>query len=216
MNLRRWLVLFAVLGGAVGGYFLLPRQAPPPAVIAPRAETGGNLTLIYPQVEGLGDAGEEINQTIAREVSGFARLHQAPDHSGQVGYKVVFNRNRLLSVRLRESFYVQHAAHPMSHQKAFTFNTRTGDVLALADLFLPEARYRARLDELAKDQLAQRRIILLRPYPGISDAQEFYLTDEALVVYYQLYEYTAYVYGFLEIPIPYKQLTGLIRPELIK
>jgi len=217
MNLCwKWLLLVGVICAAAAGCFLLSSQVPPTATIAPRVETGGNLTLIYPQVEGLGSKGDKINQTIAREVAGFSLQHQAPDHSGQVGYKVVFNRNHLLSVRLRESFYVQHAAHPMSYQRGFTFDTKTGDLLRLEDLFQPGANFRSRLDELAKQQLAQRRIILLKPYPGISDQQEFYLTDGALIIYYQLYEYTAYVYGFIELPIPYEQLAGLIRPELIR
>ncbi|MDR3592686.1 MAG: DUF3298 domain-containing protein [Negativicutes bacterium] len=209
-------LLFAVIGASAAGCFPLPPQTPPMAAIAPRAETGGRITLIYPQVEGLGRQGDKINQTIEEEAAGFSGRHQAPDHSGQMGYKVVFNRNHLLSVRLRESFYVRHAAHPMSYQRAFTFDTRTGDLLRLEDLFRPDVQYRPKLDELAKAQLAQRGILLLKPFPGISDRQEFYLTEEALVIYYQLYEYTAYVYGFLEITIPYDQLAGLFRPEVIK
>jgi hypothetical protein len=193
---------------------LLPRSTPPKASITPKEEARGNLTLIYPQTEGLGEKGERINQVIAQEIDTFANQHDLPQHSGQVGYKVEFNKNYFLSVKLRESFYVQNAAHPMSYQRTFTFNLRTGGLLQLSDLFLPGRDYAPKLNAFAKQQLAERHIALLRPYKGLSPTQEFYLTPDALIIYYQIYEYTAYVYGFLELTIPFDQLYGFIRPEL--
>lgn len=44
-----------------------------PLIVAPRQETAGEVTLYYPEVEGLGPAGQKINRTLAGEIDAFAR-----------------------------------------------------------------------------------------------------------------------------------------------
>jgi hypothetical protein len=188
---------------------------PAVAVVNSREETRGTISLIYPEMEGTSPQANNINYTIQQAITKFTDEQNKPDRSGQVGYKIEFNKNHVLSVKLKESFYAHRAAHPMSFQRSLTFNTKTGEVLELADLFLPDADYKARLNQLAIEQITQRKVFLLKPYNGLTPDQEFYLTDDSLVLYYQLYEYTAYVYGFLEIAIPYDQLAGFIRPEIL-
>ncbi|MPN33586.1 hypothetical protein SDC9_181075 [bioreactor metagenome] len=65
--------------------------------------------------------------------------------------------------------------------------------------------------------MASKEIIFIAPYHGLKDSgQEFYLTTKELVVFYQLYEYTPYVYGFLKFSIPYEQIADLLEPEVGK
>lgn len=52
--------------------------------------------------------------------------------------------------------------------------------------------------------------MLLEEYKGVTPDQEFYLTPEELVIYYQVYEYNPYVYGLFKIPIKYNDIRSLL------
>lgn len=187
-----------------------------PLIVAPRQETAGEVTLYYPEVEGLGPAGQKINRTLAGEIDAFARSVAKPDHSGQVNYTVQLDHNQLLSITISEMYYVRRAAHPMTMLRGFTFNTATGDPLKLSDLFPPDCDFRGKLNQIMARQLAERQIPLLRKFDGIRENQEFYLTPDSLVIYYQLYEYTPYAWGFLKFSIPYGELSGILKPEFVE
>lgn len=183
-------------------------QTPP--VIADR-----EVRIVYPRFDNLGEAGAAMTRTIAAEINLFAEIFRQPEYSGQVGYTVEYDRFPLVSVTVDEMYYRYRAAHPMSYLRAFTFDTRTGRTLRLADLFRDGADYRSRLNEIMAARLAEENIRLLegKQFAGIGDEQEFYLTPVALVVYYQRYEYTPYVAGFFKFAIPYQAIANLLRPE---
>lgn len=201
--------------------------APAGLAAAPADVDKREVTLSYPQVYGLGAVGEKITRTLSDEIDGYlATINGNVNRDAQKGFRlrkvqvgvshdVTFNADNLLSVTIREWAYTG-GAHPMSYLRAYTFDTRTGDRLALADLFRPDADYRARLNAIMDAQIAERKIPIFTftPFAGVKDNQEFYLTADGLVVYFQLYDYTPYVFGFLEFPIPYGQVADLLKPGL--
>lgn len=175
------------------------------------------VNLCYPRFDNLGAAGTRMTQTIAAEIDSFAKSFSQPEYSGQVGYVLEYNRFPLLSVTVNEMYFRYHAAHPMSYLRAFTFDAKTGETLQLADIFRDGADYRSRLNGIMTAQIAKDKIRLLesKSFTGIREDQEFYLTPGALVVYYQLYDYTAYAQGFLKFSIPFTAIADLLRPELL-
>jgi hypothetical protein len=200
-----------------------------PALAAPADISSLEAQLSYPQVYGLGEAGQTINRTLAAEIDAFAaKLNESINSSPlkripttskmqvNVSHGVDFNESPLLSVTITEWFYTG-GAHPMRYLRAFTFDTRTGERLQLADLFKGDADYRAKLNEIMNAQIAARKISVFpfTPFKGIRDDQEFFLSPEGLVVYYQLYEYTPYVAGFLKFPIPYDAVADILTPEFL-
>ena len=182
---------------------------------APSAAVAREVNLTYPRIDGLGEAGDKMTRTIANEIDAFAEIFRKYEYSGQVGYKVKYNHSPLLSVTLDEMYYMYHAAHPMSYLRAYTFDTRTGKILQLADLFSKDADYRSRLNKFITDKIAEDNIPLLNAsaVPAIKPEQEFYLSRDALVIYYQRYEFTSYAQGFLKFSVPYKQIADLLNPE---
>lgn len=213
---------------ALAAVFFAAVLLAPAALAAAPADVGQReVKLSYPQVYGLGPAGEKITQTLTAEIDGYlAKLAGSVSSDAKDGFRlrkvqidvshtVTFNTDKLLSVTIREWAYTG-GAHPMSFLRAFTFDPATGDRLTLADLFTGGADYRARLDAIMAAQIAERQIPIFTftPFAGVRDDQEFYLTADGLVVYYQLYEYTPYVFGFLEFPIPYGQIADLLKPSV--
>jgi hypothetical protein len=199
-----------------------------PVAAAPADVDNRDVKVSYPQVYGLGAAGEKITLALTGEIDRYLAKVAADVNKFAkdglrlrkiqviVGHTVTYNGNNLLGIAIDEWAYTG-GAHPMSYKRAFTFDTRTGDALPLAGLFKGGADWRARLNSLMAEQIAARQIPVFdaTPFAGVKDNQEFYLTAGTLVVYYQLYEYTPYVFGFLEFPIPYAQIADLLKPGLV-
>lgn len=135
---------------------------------------------------------------------------QEPNMTITGDFKVRLNQRGLLSVTQEIYSYVKLAAHGLTVQKSLTFDLLSGQQLILKDLFKWDSDYKAYLSQIIKQQIKERDIPLLTEFKSINDDQDFYLTPDNLVIYFQLYEYTPYVYGILEFKIPYQQLKPII------
>ena len=177
-----------------------------------------NVHLKYPQVEGLADAQVEnkINAQIENEIRIFKEPVEGTSHSVDSHYSLEFNKNNILSLTLLEFHYRTMMAHPMHYMKAMTMNTKTGQVYQLIDLFKTSSDYQTRLTMIINQQIATKGLHLFKPFEGIKTDQEFYLTPDGVVIYYQLYYYTPYVYGFLKFNIPYEQVADIMQRDFIQ
>lgn len=90
----------------------------------------------------------------------------------------------------------------MTVQSSHTFNLKTGQVYTLKDLFDGDD-YVAIINREIKKQIREKRLAeaLFEPFQSIKANQDFYLTNNALVVYFQLYEYFPYAFGIPEFKI---------------
>lgn len=215
MLLRRVVLIAALLIGLGQANPAWQAELPPPVEIANRQVVQGEVKLSYPEISGINAAGAEMTQTVATEIDRFAQGLVQPNYSGLTTFQVQLNRSGLLSLTLHEMEYAKHAAHPMTIRRAYTFDTRTGTVISLSDLFRPDTDYKERLSGVVRARLAKGDIPLLAPFTGIPDTQEYYLTDEGLVLYYQLYEYAPYAWGFLEFTCSYADIADILKPEYL-
>jgi len=97
----------------------------------------------------------------------------------------------------------------MTYQRGLTFETETGKLIKLPDLFKPGAPYVDVLSKHVAAQIKMRDIQTLEPFKSIRPDQDFYMTDKSLVLFFQLYEIAAYVYGFLYFPISVYELNDI-------
>jgi len=98
----------------------------------------------------------------------------------------------------------------MTYIKSLTFDLEKGKLCGLKDLFKPGSDYVKRLSLLIDAEIKQRQIFLLNGFTAIRPDQDFYIADKALVIYFQLYELTAYAYGFPMFPISVYDLADII------
>jgi hypothetical protein len=213
-------VLFFVLGLFAIIYGLIAYHQENSSVnITPVQREQANFTLSYPQLQGVfhQDAKNQLNQRINQEVQDFVNRYSRSDNKGQVSYEVEFNRQHMVSITLKQSFYMEKAAHPMKFLKALTMNVNTGQIYQLSDLFVENSNYPERLNTIMQEQITNHKISMFQfpPFQGIQPEQEFYLTAEYLVVYYQIYEHTPYAYGFLRFPIPYNKIQDILKTEFV-
>lgn len=181
-----------------------------------RLSLGANKTVYYPRVFGMHNNQLQgfINQTIFRKNQEL--IHQqagAMDTTvvEMLGYYEIKNNQRdVLSMSLSNYTYHYQAAHGLTVIKSLTFDLKEKKLSKLRDLFKPGSDYVQRLSELISTQIRQRDMPILGEFKGIRPNQDFYIADKALIIYFQLYEITPYVFGFPMFPISVYDLQDLI------
>ena len=175
------------------------------------------LDSFYPVIGGLSDkeVQKRINSTIIRTV--YALMQEQGYFENEAttvtaSYEIKNNQRGILSLSLI-NYAFSGGAHGLTLIRSLTFNTETGRVYQLKDLFKPDADYVLRLSELVAEQIKERDIPILGEFTGIRPDQDFYIADKSLVLYFQLYEITPYVYGFPYFPISIYDIQDIIDEE---
>ncbi|MNC30245.1 hypothetical protein D3C75_785240 [compost metagenome] len=174
------------------------------------------FNIQYPQIAGFADTAvqDKVNKTILAEVNRIAEaskkdLEYAGDSSKiipngyTVHYFITHNISGKLSLYLQSYLYTG-GAHGMPARVPLTFDLSTGDTLTLQQATGNNPDYAAIINKVVKEDFAQR-YTLLTPFEAISENQAYFLRNDAVVVYFHPYEYTAYVAGFPEFEIPLTQ-----------
>ncbi|WP_085493509.1 DUF3298 and DUF4163 domain-containing protein [Paenibacillus aquistagni] len=172
------------------------------------------LEVFVPQVEQAGarEATERMNRTLHHHAVELIKKtgYGEGDQTEVTGtYEVKLNERGLLSILLIVYGYTLGAAHGMTYQEGLTFDTNTGNLITLKDLFKPGASYVDELSEQVAKQIKERDLPVLEPFTKIKPDQPFYLTDKALVLFFDLYELLPYVYGFPYFPISIYDLESI-------
>lgn len=175
--------------------------------------------ISYPIVRGIGNAQMEtvVNSAILDEVGNLFRqqilLPDKVEFAAVDGfYEIALNEEGLLSILFGLNTYVSGAAHGYTAYSSLTIDFETGKVYEFGDLFNSKVYYKGIIDEIAKKYISDNDIPLIAEYDGVTPDQQFYLTPDSLVLYYQIYEYTPYAYGLFKIPIPYTEIESILGP----
>ena len=178
--------------------------------------SGSNKTVFYPHVVGMQNHELErfINHTIVRQTQQLIneQVGNMPTTVEEmIGlYEVKNNQRQVLSLSLSNYTYHYQAAHGLTLIKSLSFDLEKGKLSNLNDLFKPGSDYVERLSTLVNNQITKRDIPLLGEFQGIRPDQDFYIADKALVIYFQLYEITPYVFGFPMFPISVYDIQDII------
>ncbi|MTI85559.1 MAG: DUF3298 and DUF4163 domain-containing protein [Firmicutes bacterium] len=172
--------------------------------------------ITYPQVVNLRDsaAQNKINEAIERQVYSLIPP-EGCDVWGEIfgKYRVTLNDRGILSVNIQFYKIRQHAANGLNMQKSVTADLDTGKVYKLYELFKRNSDYRIVLNKMIREQIKEKNLHLIKEFKGIDDYQDFYLTEDALVIYWQELEYTIHAEGIPEFVIPYEKIQNLISED---
>lgn len=170
----------------------------------------------YPRVINLSHS---VQQSVNRSIKE-AAIRAIPNYDpgtpvieATSSYTTPLNAKGILSLRFEDYYYPEHAAHGVTGISSITVNLRNGHVYKFNELFRPNSNYQAVLTRIIQEQIVSRQISLINPYPGVGTDEDFYLTPDSLVIYYQPYVYTPGVFGILEFTIPYTQIAEIIDPR---
>ena len=175
------------------------------------------LDVYYPVIIGLSNLAvqKSINSTILDLVYRMINeqgYYQNPATQITGSYELKTNERGILSISII-IYSFSGGAHGITVTKSLTIDVQTGQVYQLKDLFKPGVDYVKRLSDIIKLQIIQRNIPLLVEFKSISNDQDYYIADKALVIYFQLYELTAYVYGFQYFPISVYEIQDIVNEQ---
>jgi len=181
-----------------------------------KVSNGPDQQVFYPRVFNMQNRVLEhrINRSIVDQTQQL--INQQVNHSPSsvvemLGtYEVKNNQRDVLSFSFSNYTYHYQAAHGMTYIQSLTFDLKQGKLVRLKDLFKPDSDFIDRISSLIKDQIAVRDIPLLGDFTTIQHDQDFYLADKTLVIYFQLYELTPYVFGFPMFPLSVYDLQDII------
>jgi len=181
-----------------------------------------NFNINYPIVMGIENTNvqQKVNNRILQLVYKLIR-DQIGSFSGDgtilpiqemMGwYEIKANERGILSISIGNYTYPYRAAHGMTIIKSLTCNVETGEFYELEDMFKPDSNYVEVLSDMIEQQIKERDISLLDEFKGIQPNQDYYIADKCLVIYFQLYEIAAYVYGILCFPISVYEIEDIIK-----
>lgn len=169
--------------------------------------------ILYPVVYGLTnlDAQRKINDAIFNLMLKISSELRQPDLVTYItgSYEIKANERGFLSVTLGQLGNFG-GAHPMTIIKALNMDVSTGKVYGLKDLFKADSKYVERISEIITREIKEREIPLLEEFRAIKPDQDFYIVDNNLIIFFQLYEISPYVAGFPYFSIPIYKLQDII------
>ncbi|PKM79175.1 MAG: hypothetical protein CVU88_07140 [Firmicutes bacterium HGW-Firmicutes-13] len=172
------------------------------------------VQVTYPQVQGLKDKDvqEEINRLIREQVNTLMVEQGVREELLEMtgNYRITLNKKGLLSIRFENFSFIKFAAHPSTAVKSLTIDLKTGKKYDIVDFFEIGDSYRLIIRNIINREIKERGIQLIVDFKGISDNQNYYLTNNSVVIYYQEAELAARVWGILEFPIPFTYLRNVI------
>ncbi len=172
--------------------------------------------VYYPQIEGMSDRNAElrINQRL-KEKSQVKQIepNQQLTSSYSGDFSVAFFQNDLVVLQLTGYDYPFGAAHGMPFQEYVHVDLVKGKIYELRDLFKPNSNYVKVLSDIIGQQIKndpQYSYVFPDSYTGIKPDQPFYVTKDALMIYFTPYEIAPYAAGFPTFRIPYGQINEIV------
>ena len=189
------------------------------------------ITLQYPQIDGLDNRAiqDGINSVFrqAAEEAKTKGLRNAEEMkevrvSGYTGipwrcetyfdYRLKYNQNGLLSVVVTDYQY-SGGAHGITLQDSYTYNLETGREYSLSGLFRSDVDYVSFISSTIENEINARGLSEIAPFKTINADQNFYLSENGLVFYFQPYEYFPYAAGIQEFHVDFSALQSMLKPD---
>lgn len=138
-------------------------------------------------------------------------------YSVMSNYEITYNQDNILSVVVTLYNYTG-GAHGNTEKIAYNFDLNTGKTGYLKDFFYEEDQYRKVILDEVRNQISKEPDKyykdILDTLHGIAYNHNFYLTKDAVVVYYDLYDIAPYVAGIPEFKIPYSKFKHGLKKDI--
>ena len=134
-----------------------------------------------------------------------------------VDFDVKKNSDNILSILIK---YYKYAggAHGYYENVAYNIDIRNGNFLTIDNLFKEGSDYKNIINEEIRNQIEE--LIKLDEqnkgvyeFKSIEDKQKFYIQDDNIVVYFDLYDIVPYAAGIPEFIINVNKIDHILKPE---
>ncbi|MDW8800326.1 DUF4163 domain-containing protein [Clostridium sp. A1-XYC3] len=144
--------------------------------------------------------------------------YEARPYSLSADYYISYNEKNILSIT---STYYQYTggAHGSTLMETSNVNLKTGEKIALKDLFKDGVNYKKLITEEIKKQIVSDDRFYSDASAAlntISDNQSFYIAEDGIVIYYQSSEIAPYAAGIPEFKIPFSMLKDSLKLDVVR
>jgi hypothetical protein len=189
---------------------------PPYRVKEHKYKPNKDYLVYYPQVVGMSDQASE--RQVNERLMELSQVKSVPsdvqlDYSYTGDFEVAFFQKNLLVLELEGYHFPYGAAHGMPTRLYTHINLVNGHMYELKDLFKPGSDYTQVLSAIVAKQIKedpQYSYVFPDTYKGIRADQPFYVTSDALHLYFEPYEIAPYVAGFPNFTIPFSSIMDII------
>ena len=133
-------------------------------------------------------------------------------------YKIAYNKNNILSIPLT-MYEFTGGAHGLTNIKSFNYGLSTGKELKLEDLFKANSNYKEVINNHIKEEISKQPENYFQGQDGFSsikDNQDFYISDEGIVIYFSLYDIAPYSSGIPMFTITWDEIIDYLEnPNII-
>ncbi|SCH53320.1 DUF3298 and DUF4163 domain-containing protein [Romboutsia sp. 1001713B170207_170306_H8] len=122
-------------------------------------------------------------------------------------YDVTYNKNNIISIPLT-TYNFTGGAHGITYLKSFNYNLLTGDKILLSDMFKKDVDYKKVINDYINSEINKNKELYFtgkEGFNGISDNQDFYIEDDGIVIYFQVYDIAPYYVGIPKFKIDNNQ-----------
>lgn len=136
-----------------------------------------------------------------------------PKYAVNSNFHVPYNANDLLSLNVM-NYYYAGGAHGLSNLISYNYNVKTGKELKLKDFFVDGYDYKSFVNTKIKKYIANDKDTYFSggtDFKGISDEQDFYISDQGITVYFQAYEIAPYAAGIRYFLIPKAEVSNSLK-----
>lgn len=135
-------------------------------------------------------------------------------------YEVKKNTVSTISILIKYYKY-SGGAHGYYEYVPYNIDLRNGDNLTLKDIFKKDVGYKEVIDKEVEKQIKElgkkeKDLDKVYDFYGIKENQKFYLKDDEIVIYFDLYDIAPYAAGIPEFPIAIDNIKDQIKEEYLE
>lgn len=135
-------------------------------------------------------------------------------------YEVKKSNNKILSMLIKYYKY-SGGAHGTYEYIPYNVDLTSGGIITLKDIFKENSNYKVVIEDEIKKQIRQLNkeqnlpedSTQLYAFNSIKDNQKFYIEDDAIVIFFDLYDIAPYVAGIPEFPINKEIISSLLNNQ---
>lgn len=134
-------------------------------------------------------------------------------------FEVKKNSDNILSILVMYYKY-SGGAHGYYENVAYNIDMRNGKILSLKDLFKENTNYKEVINNEIRKQIEDKgkkdkENVGIYQFTSIKDNQKFYIQDDNIVIYFELYEIAPYAAGIPEFLVNYNVISHILKYEYI-
>jgi hypothetical protein len=192
-----------------------------PALIMDVKVENPGLNLTYPKVKGLKHKSAEsgINRYIKKEVHKILKDQgYGKDENKKFtgGYTVKLNKRGTLSINIDVYHHIKGEERGTTIRKTINVSLKDARVYYLNDLFtrkIKKSKLIGIINDIIKNQSTFKAVSLGEEFQDISLQQNYYLTEDALVIYLEGRKLKSLEFGFPEFEIPFSDIEDIINSK---